>query len=276
MKITTKISISIFAVAIGSICISEYSTPAIGFSGGASIVSAGDPASGNKTCAASGCHLGTPIVEADMITSTIPITGYIADTTYTISATVTRFGHSKFGFEVSPQNSNGDLMGTLTATNINTQLVSSDKYITHTSTGTSGTDTRTWTFDWTAPSTGSGDVTFYGAFNATNSNGQTSGDTILTSTTVVSEDMSTPTSISEVASENQITVYPNPVVDNFYVTSSTAIVSMNIVDLSGKVLKSESTISNGQAINISSFDAGIYLLQITTESGELVKKIVKQ
>ena len=48
-------------------------------------------------------------------------------------------------------------------------MINNDKAITHTSSGISTTgDSNSWSFDWTAPASGTGDVTFYGAFNAAN------------------------------------------------------------------------------------------------------------
>jgi hypothetical protein len=139
------------------------------------------------TCTA--CHSGpAPSTQTGWITSTIPAAGYVPNTTYTITATVTRPGHTKFGFEISPQNITGGLLGTLVNTSTQTHLVGSNKYITHTSSGTTGTTGfHTWTFNWTAPVTGTGAVTFYGAFNATNASNNSSGDTIFLSTLTVQE-----------------------------------------------------------------------------------------
>ena len=67
------------------------------------------------------------------------------------------------------------------------QLVGTGKYITHKTAGTAGTNSRTWTFDWTAPGIGAGDVTFYGAFLITNSGNNSSGDTTVLSSLAVSE-----------------------------------------------------------------------------------------
>lgn len=51
-------------------------------------------------------------------------------------------------------------MGTLAA-GANNQLVGSNKYVTHVAASAS---LNTWTFNWTAPVAGTGNVTFYGAF----------------------------------------------------------------------------------------------------------------
>src|SRR6188768_4571470 len=58
----------------------------------------GSPGDGGNTCR--NCHSGpNPTTTPGLITSNIPIAGYSPGQTYTITATVTRNGHSKFGFE---------------------------------------------------------------------------------------------------------------------------------------------------------------------------------
>ncbi|HLG33441.1 MAG TPA: choice-of-anchor V domain-containing protein, partial [Bacteroidia bacterium] len=106
---------------------------------------------------------------------------------FSITATATRANHIKFGFEISPQSPTGTYLGTMIDTSTQTQIVST-KYITHTSTGTTGTNGfHTWAFNWTAPAIGTGNVTFYGAFNVTNSSNSSVGDTIYLSTLLISE-----------------------------------------------------------------------------------------
>lgn len=145
----------------------------------------GSPGDG-ASCA--NCHAGgTSSGKTADITSDIPPTGYVPGTTYTITATATSSATSKFGFQISPQNIAGNLLGTLVNTSAQTQLVGSSKYITHTSGGTSGAGSKTWSFNWVAPAQGTGNVTFYGAFNFTNNNNAVSGDYILTMSYVVNE-----------------------------------------------------------------------------------------
>ena len=154
---------------------------------GAAAMRTGSPGDGGATC--KNCHAGpTPTTQAGLITSTIPPAGYTAGQTYTITATIARSGHTKFGFEISPQNITGTLLGTLIVTNTTEmQLVGTGKYITHKSAGVTGTNSRTWVFNWTAPAAGTGNVTFYGAFNITNAMNNSSGDTCVLSTLTVSE-----------------------------------------------------------------------------------------
>ena len=191
MKTNYKIPVVLFFVAVALIFIDALNNPTISNNAGAPAGRTGSPGDGGLTCAISGCHLPgpTPATMAGWITSNIPGTGYVPGSTYTITATATRPGHVEFGFEISPQNNAGTLLGTLVVTNsTETQLVGANKYITHKLAGTSGpSGTKTWNFNWTAPVAGTGTVTFYGAFNVTNSNNNSSGDTIYKSTLVVSE-----------------------------------------------------------------------------------------
>ena len=143
---------------------------------------ANDPSSGAVNC--TDCHSGTATTVTGWITSNIPASGYVPGTTYTITGTVTSSGKTIFGFEISPQNPNGVLVGSLTITNTTATKIVSSKYVTHTQAGTAGTNTKSWSFNWTAPATGVGAVTFYGSFLGGNNNGSTSGDvTYITSST---------------------------------------------------------------------------------------------
>lgn len=189
MKNTTKVTLSIFTIAVATIFTTEYSSVADGHAAGAPAGVTGSPGDG-ATCAKVGCHTGAAVTPASgWITTNIPAAGYTPGSIYTITATATRAGHTEFGFEVSPQNSAGTFLGTLTNTSTETKLVGTgNNYVTQTSTGTTGTTGfHTWTFDWTAPSAGTGNVTFYGAFNATNSSNNALGDSIFTSTLLVKE-----------------------------------------------------------------------------------------
>ncbi|MEZ5148111.1 MAG: choice-of-anchor V domain-containing protein [Bacteroidales bacterium] len=162
-------------------------TSGINYSTGSPGGKTGSPGDGGHTC--TDCHGGTASPQEGWITSTIPADGYIPGQTYTITATGTHVGVTKFGFEVTSENANAQKVGTLIVTNSNqNQLANNNKSITHKSSGTTPSgNSKTWSFDWTAPAEGTGDVTFYGAFNAANGNGNTSGDVIYKSTLAVTE-----------------------------------------------------------------------------------------
>jgi hypothetical protein len=164
-----------------------FSTNTIGYLTGAPSGKANDPASGSANC--TGCHAGTATSNAAIanITTNIPATGYVPGTTYTITANVVYAGKTRFGFEVSPQNTSGIQKGTITITDPTNTKITSTKYVTHTSAGNTGSGSRSWSFNWTAPSAGTGAVGFYGSFIVGNNNGSESGDLTYTTSTMVME-----------------------------------------------------------------------------------------
>ena len=155
------------------------------------------PLDAGKTCAQTGCHLyssGTtnPIALAGLITSNIPVAGYTPSTTYTITASITRPGHSHFGFSISPQNASQILGSILITDGSRTSSYGGGGYVAHNIGGVNNSNTATWSFDWTAPAAGSGTVTFFGSFLAGDMSGGTytvTGDTTFTSTLIVSENV---------------------------------------------------------------------------------------
>ena len=138
------------------------------------------------------CHGGNATTQAGIITSNIPSQGYTAGSTYSITVSLTGSGNK--GFEVSPQNTTGTLLGTLIA-GTGSKLVGSGKYCTHSS--SVGGSSATWVFSWTAPVTGTGTVTFYGAFAITE-------NVTKISTLVVDENTALPLSVTATASPSSI------------------------------------------------------------------------
>lgn len=280
MRKLSQLSIAIFVLAIGSVIISEYTSPASSQSTGAPVLCAGDPLSSGATCRQSSCHLPgpQPTAASGWITSNIPSSGYTPGTKYTITAAATRAGHSKFGFEVSPQNTSGTVLGTLATLDANTKIVN-NQYVTHTQTGTTGSDgSHTWTFSWTAPLGGnSGSVTFYGAFNITNNDNTSSGDTIYTSSITVPQDPATGiTDISVIT--NNISVFPNPVQDKVTITNSqnSEPMQITITDIGGASVKEIENVNNNQSVYVGDLNNGCYVLNIKTKSGIVSKRIIKK
>jgi len=233
----------------------------------------GSPGDG-RNCTS--CHAGTATSQNGLITSTIPVTGYVPGSVYTITASIVSAGTVKFGFEVSPQNTAGSKKGTMTVTSSSqTQLVGSGKYITHTLSGTAAvTGSKTWTFNWTAPFAGSGDLTFYGAFNASNNNGTNDGDQIILSQMLVHENLAT--GFHESLAEAFIKVYPNPASSWLNIVPIKGAVNLvRVFDLDGKKVL-ENSIENAGTVNlnIQSLEAGVYILILDTEEKTVTEKIV--
>lgn len=248
-------------------------------SSGAPAGHANDPLGGNKTC--KNCHSGPAAANLlNVISSNVPADGYVPGTTYTISAMFNRPGHSKFGFQVTPQNASGTVLGTLQNITTQTQLVGTgSSYITHTS---SGTASSSWSFNWIAPAAGSGDVTFYGAFNATNSSSTSSGDSIFLSTLTIQEKSGV--SVFEKESDHHsFTVFPNPVVDQFevsYEMENTGNCDIRLMDINGKELKvftsgqkSKGKYSEKFSVEKEQFSSGYYLLKLKKDNVPSIKLV---
>ena len=196
-----------------------------GFGGSELKNSSGAPA-GNTNSPGDGqncthCMGGSAAPVTDWITSDVPASGYEVGTTYNITVTAT--GSGKKGFEVSPQDLSGNLIGTLTAGTGN-KLVGSGKYVTHSA--SKSTNPATWTFKWTPPAGGAGDVTFYGAIAVTQTATKTTTLVIHQSTVGMSENRLI-----------ECSVFPNPVKDQVSVRfriDSPGRVNIELFDLQGK------------------------------------------
>ena len=172
------------------IAIFLYPTTSISNSTGSVGGKTGSPMD-NSDCTS--CHYAEfpATVSTTHITSNIPSTGYTPGNTYTITTS-----SWADGFEITCEENTGNTKtGTFFNTNASaTQLVNNGNAITHTAAGISS---NTWSFDWEAPSIGTGDITFYGAFiEAGYPGGSNSGDFLTLSTLSISEFI-TPTAIGE-------------------------------------------------------------------------------
>ncbi|OQX72244.1 MAG: hypothetical protein B6D61_14445 [Bacteroidetes bacterium 4484_249] len=262
---------------IGAIGLFFLFTAGTDHSGGSIGGKTASPGDGGANCTQ--CHSGTLNTAEDWITSDIPTSGYISGETYTITATGTHTGVVKFGFEATAEDNSDAKTGTFIITNSEeTKLTNSNNAVTHQSDGTTPSgDSRSWSFDWTAPETGTGDVTFYAAFNAANGNGGTSGDVIYKTSYAVTEHT---VSVDEISSlENMINIYPNPVTDRFYIDAK----EINITEISifntsgGLVLQNTSIDSESNIVmQTGNLKPGNYYVVIKTSNNrEISKSIIK-
>ena len=74
--------------------------------------------------------------------------------------------------------------------------------------------------------------------------------------------------------DNSIAIFPNPAKEVLNITSEKAINQIDIYDVNGKLVKSYTNVNN--TINIKDLATGVYMLNITTEDGQVSKKIVKE
>ena len=167
--------------------------------------SAGPPpgytgAPGEEPEACAECH-----VPADAGTGQISITApqtYVPGQTYSITVTHTNTDPTRlrWGFQLTALDQTDEKAGNLQNLDGLTQVVnnagpgSSRQYIEHTASGTfiGQQNGASWTFNWTAPATDVGVVTFYTAGNQANNDGNTSGDNIYRTFVAAAPASSTP------------------------------------------------------------------------------------
>lgn len=244
---------------------------------GAPSGSTGSPGDG-ATCAQEDCHTGSATPMDGLIFSNIPESGYLSTETYTITVTVENPGGEKFGFQASPQNLDGDKMGQMIRTNeTETKFVGFQKYITHTLAGNSGTDSKTWTFDWT-PVSAEGDVTFYVAVNAANNDDEPTGDSIYTgSITVVEDPANMPVSVEQYIINTMVLVN-NPVEDilQLQLEAFTNAIELSVLNLNGKtVLEQTIANTNTAGIDVHALPPGYYILQCRDGKKVFAGKFIK-
>ena len=219
------------------------------------------PADGNNC---TGCHNGNINTGPGgiSITSNIPSTGYIPGETYMITTTINENGSNLFGFEITAEGGSGisPKIGTWIITEPNmTKKVNADGAITHTSSGVSGSNNKSWSAEWTAPSWGmsTGIVTFYAAGVAANGNGNNAGDNVYTTEYLVNEQQ-----------PNSINNYSHEAFDIFYVKNIIKISSKNelkeisVYDINGRNIFFTSNNSRDQYIDTKRFQEGHYIIKL--------------
>lgn len=261
-----KIIFTALIALCGIMVLESFEAPGFGKRDGTEPGFTGSPGDTLKNCTF--CHGGTAVPsDESWISSNVPAEGYTPGATYTIKAINIEFGATRFGFQVSPQALNGDLLGTLVVTDTTrTKLVGNDKYITYRSGGVDGVDSLSWTFDWIAPAAGTGDVVFYGAFNS-NFNGHKGGDHTYLSTLTVRE--AQPTGLHKIRDNvSNLLVYPNPADDklniSFDLKPQQDDMMLELTDLTGKQVAVKTIRLSGhitESFNTTGLPNGVYLLR---------------
>ena len=84
--------------------------------------------------------------------------------------------------------------------------------------------------------------------------------------------------INEINAANDFTLYPNPTTVEFTVYSEQLTVNSTIVitNTLGEVMQTVHSNSQSSIINCQLLPAGIYFVQVVTDKGSVVKKVVKQ
>ena len=99
---------------------------------------------------------------------------------YYFAITASSLGIYEFGFQACFENELGEKVGSLVlADDIETQLLESGNYITHTILGSNASGVKTWIFNWIAPLTQKGAVTLHASVLFSDNNGTITGDQVI-------------------------------------------------------------------------------------------------
>jgi hypothetical protein len=146
-------------------------------------------APGEPSCG--GCHSGAVNTGPGLVNLNLPATGYVPGQTYTLNHAISdsTFANGTFGFSATALNSSNEPAGTFAVVNAtNTSLQTANvlgnvrQYIGH----VNANGTNSWTFQWTAPATDVGSITFYTSNIAANGNSSSSGDNAYDETFILS------------------------------------------------------------------------------------------
>ncbi len=235
-------------------------------SGGYTSAASGSPGDFQITCAS--CHSGGNFSAVAAITTNIPTSGYQLNTIYNVTVSVAS-SSSKHGFQLTAENNSNAKVGTFVAGS-DSQTFNSNKSVTHRSAGTSK---KSWTVQWTSPSTNQGEVTFYAAVNATNGNNNFNGDQAVTTFSKTNSEMNL--GVSDYLA-SQFSYAPNPADDqlNFEIPLGVEQAEVIFYNHLGQNMFSQKISTNQKSVDLSSLISGVYMMNVKTNQGTFTKSIV--
>jgi hypothetical protein len=223
--------------------------------------------------------------------------GYIPGKTYNITVSVKKQGMQAAGFQfVALQNNDVNTSpGSITLTQTSrTQKVDANNphvqgcnlmqkvWVEHTYQGinSDASGESLWTFEWKAPNSHVGDITFYLAALESDYSGDETGDYVYTKS-ISSPDLTT----SVIESDNpyaDLVIFPNPANSKLYLkTHAPDIQQIELLNTHGKLMKrfnNSIPTHNTTAIelDISDISPGVYYVSIQGKKASTVRKIVIQ
>lgn len=255
-------------------------------SNGAPLSKTGAP--GEQNCTS--CHNGTAqsgvtenvFVLLDGFTQ---VTSYMPGQTYNVSVSMSSTPAKK-GFQATALDGSENMAGTFTGqvgggTAVTTSNPLSRQYANHTSASNTSSN-MAWIWQWTAPATDVGDVTFYVATNKANDNNNDMGDVIYTSQHI----------IGSAASVNENDKFDTDFVAGFNASSNVLTMSfnsliagemfLNVVDVNGRSVFTNNlgnaSIGNNkeQIVLPSDLKSGIYFVNLFVNNNSMQSKIMIQ
>jgi hypothetical protein len=214
-------------------------------------------------------------------TPSITASGYTPGATYTVDVTVSKTGVSLFGFGTEILTSTNTNAGTISVLNsAQTKLLNSGsrRNIVHQLNGGTGTDSKTFSFQWVAPAT-AGSATIYAAGLAANGNNQNSSDYVYTASLPISSSVG----LKEYELSATVSLYPNPARESVtlsYRLGKDALVACSLSGLNGQRVADfysgqQAAGEHEQTLPIpSSVQSGLYLLHLTVDGQTTSRRLI--
>ena len=128
--------------------------------------------------------------------------------------------------------------------------------------------TNEFTAQWTAPAENSGDISFYVSGLGANANGADSGDHAPAPIRIIFPENNS-TSISQVDSEIELNVYPNPTSEDLNISGSITNTTIEIYSHHGLIQSAQAT-NNQVTIPINELSAGVYFVVIKNANDQII------
>lgn len=202
------------------------------------------------------CHTDSQTAQAATITTNIPSTGYEPGNIYNITVMINTSGvFGVNGFEITCEdNTTNSKAGSFAITNPNiTKFTNNSNAVTHTYAGNS---LESWSVNWEAPISGTGDITFYAALIEGRYPMGNSGDIFSTTTLSFNESIVNSTINSSKMDDFSF---------NFLSKTIVSKTNISVYDIKGKLILN----TNSRLTDISHLNSGTYILK-TKEKSQIV------
>jgi hypothetical protein len=240
-----------------------------------------------NTCHSSGAATyGEPIINVSLVADgeTDPVTEYTPGQTYMVTVAV-GYPSAKpeaigFSSQFLTADASPSTAGVLGNPSTGSQISSGNGDRKYAEQNTPNTTDSLFTFEWTAPEAGVGEVKMYVSGNLVNRNGSTGGDSGSTSPTVISFTEGLPSAVNNFAAIPH-RLFPNPT--NGAATLQVAppaagSYELSVTGMNGQTLRTERlqlTAGDTQlAVPVEGLKTGIYVVSLTGTESRLVTRLL--
>ncbi|TAE84772.1 MAG: T9SS C-terminal target domain-containing protein [Bacteroidetes bacterium] len=242
----------------------------------------GAPGEGNCT----GCHGGTANSNTNgsvQISIKDNPTEYVPGKVYEVTVTTSFPGRSKFGFALAARKEGRGFLSVGKLEAAQNSGVMASEFATHTETSNTGEGSKSWVFNWQAPSADEGKITLYAAGVAGNQSKSAQGDFVYTATTVLNKPGST--GLLSQVSQLDAKVFPTIQTSFFDLeldAKESSELRVGLYALNGQLvegLKNERVLAGNVRVRVNynkQHKPGIYLIRTTLGNKAHTQKVVLQ